>query len=216
MKTMQRHSQLGFTLIELMAALALAAILIALAVPSFTGLIERNRMESEVNRWLTDINFARSEAIKLGKQVSICRRDANLICNGTIECKCGDQSGTPDKEYHHGWLVFLDQSDSGHFQPANGDELLRVGNAASTGVIISGNQQANRRFSFTPNGELKSNDWPTNTVFCTQKPGNAPASTNRSKGVRVAINTAGRVIPVELAVGASCDGYSYNGAQPEN
>jgi type IV fimbrial biogenesis protein FimT len=212
MKMMQRYSQFGFTLIELMAALALAAILIALAVPSFTGLIERNRMESEVNRWLTDINFARSEAIKLGKQVSICRRDASAICDGDLSttCQCGN-STVPNKEYHHGWLVFVDNSDSGHFQGPSGDVLLRVGGAASTGVTISGNQQANRRFSFTPNGELKSNDWPANTVLCTDN-----QSTNRSKGVRVAINTAGRAIPVELAVGASCDGYSYNGAQPEN
>lgn len=53
----------GFTLIELLVEMAIAAILIALAAPSFKRLIQSNTISSNVNTFMADLRFARSEAI---------------------------------------------------------------------------------------------------------------------------------------------------------
>jgi len=61
----------GFTLVELMVTLAVAAIILGFAVPSFQALVENNRVTSEANRLLGAMQFARSEAVRLGETVSL-------------------------------------------------------------------------------------------------------------------------------------------------
>lgn len=66
---MSRHR--GFTLTELLAALSIAAILLALAVPAFNDLIDRGRLTSAADRLYADMQFARSEAIRNNQNVTI-------------------------------------------------------------------------------------------------------------------------------------------------
>lgn len=54
----------GFTMIELMIVVALAAIVLALAVPSFTSTLAKKRMEGVASELSTDIQYARSEAVQ--------------------------------------------------------------------------------------------------------------------------------------------------------
>ncbi|CAB5694986.1 Tfp pilus assembly protein FimT [Delftia tsuruhatensis] len=54
---------LGFTLIEMMVVLALAAILAALAAPSFTAQIANQRVDSAAQELQSLLQFARSEAV---------------------------------------------------------------------------------------------------------------------------------------------------------
>ena len=56
----------GFTLVELMVALVVMAILVAIAAPAFQGLIERQRLKAVVETALSDLQIARSEALTLG------------------------------------------------------------------------------------------------------------------------------------------------------
>ncbi|WP_372971439.1 GspH/FimT family pseudopilin [Marinobacter sp.] len=63
--------QRGFTLIELMVVVAVLAIVATVAVPSFQQLIENNRLATESNRILSAISFARSEAVRVGDDVSL-------------------------------------------------------------------------------------------------------------------------------------------------
>ena len=65
----------GFTLIELMVAIAVAAILITLATPSFRLLIQNNRISGAANDFVSVFNLARAEAIKRGAVVFVCRTD---------------------------------------------------------------------------------------------------------------------------------------------
>jgi type IV fimbrial biogenesis protein FimT len=64
-------SQSGMTLIEMMITLVLITISIGLAVPNYQAMIERNRAKTQINDFLMSINLARSEALKIGSDVSI-------------------------------------------------------------------------------------------------------------------------------------------------
>jgi type IV fimbrial biogenesis protein FimT len=59
----------GFTLMELMVTLAIAAILATIAVPSFQTMINNNRLTSQANEFISALNYARSEAVKRGTSV---------------------------------------------------------------------------------------------------------------------------------------------------
>ena len=53
----------GFTIIELLTVVAIAAILIAIAAPSFNEFLAKRRVEGTMAELVTDIQYARSEAV---------------------------------------------------------------------------------------------------------------------------------------------------------
>ena len=61
----------GFTLVELMIVIALVAIILALAAPSFTATLARKRMEGVASELATDIQYARSEAAQRNAAVGV-------------------------------------------------------------------------------------------------------------------------------------------------
>jgi len=66
---MKTHS--GFTLVELMITLAIAAILLTVGIPSFQNVLQNNRLATQANSLVGALNLARSEAIKRGADISI-------------------------------------------------------------------------------------------------------------------------------------------------
>lgn len=142
-KTMQ-HSR-AFTLIELMITLAILAILLAIAAPSFRDTIQNNRTQTIANDLTTALQFARSEAVKRGVRVDICRRAANA---------CADAV-----DWGNGWLVKV-----------NGGDVLRVWEAVGDRDSVSG---PNETLTYRPNGLLtKATDSAFTVAFdnCTGKP----------------------------------------------
>jgi type IV fimbrial biogenesis protein FimT len=89
------RSAKGITLIELLAAIAIAAILLGMAAPSFSGLVQNNRMSGEMNRLAGHLNFARSEAIKSGTTVIVCKSLDGSNC-------------TTAGQWTQGWIIFAD------------------------------------------------------------------------------------------------------------
>jgi type IV fimbrial biogenesis protein FimT len=63
----------GFTLIELMITLVVASILLAMAVPSFTGMMVSSRLANQTNELISMISFTRSEAVKRNAGLRLCR-----------------------------------------------------------------------------------------------------------------------------------------------
>ena len=89
----------GFTLIEFIITVAIMGIIAALAAPSFNRMMKEYRLNSTADQLYTEILRARSEAIKRGNMVVMCR-SANAQ---NLEPTCG---GTADLAWGKGWLVY--------------------------------------------------------------------------------------------------------------
>ncbi len=90
------NRQRGFTLIELIITVAIAAIVMAIGVPSFQGMMRNNRAATQANEMISALNLARSEAVKRGRRVSLCPSSNGTGCSGT--------------DWKSGWIVFVDTS----------------------------------------------------------------------------------------------------------
>lgn len=86
----------GFTLIELMVAVAVLAILTALALPSFQGTLRSNRIATTTNELLASISMARSEAIRSTHGGGVCTSTDGKACD--------------DGAWNAGWLVWTDSN----------------------------------------------------------------------------------------------------------
>ena len=98
----------AFTLLEVLITISLAAIFLSLALPSFSQLLKRQKADSTIQQLATTIRYARSEAIRLGKIITICFR------NERNECQA---------DGHKDWIVFIDEDGRGVWQP--GKRILR-------------------------------------------------------------------------------------------
>jgi type IV fimbrial biogenesis protein FimT len=99
----------GFTLFELVVTMGIAAVLAAIAIPSFQYVTNSNRIAAEGNALLGDLQFARAEAIKEGQTVTACvSNPLGTACAG----------GTA---WQSGWIVF---SDLGNNQTLGGNDVV--------------------------------------------------------------------------------------------
>jgi len=74
----------GFTLIELIVVIAIAGILVAIGVPSFTNLTKDSRIRSEANGLMGALAYARTEAIRRGNTVHFGRRNGTDMSGGAV------------------------------------------------------------------------------------------------------------------------------------
>lgn len=72
----------GFTLLELVIAVAILSILAAIAYPSFESSIQENRLTSQTNRLLAALQFARSEAAANNTTITVCSSVNGQTCDG--------------------------------------------------------------------------------------------------------------------------------------
>lgn len=91
-----RQKQVGVTMIELLIVLTIAAILAAMAAPSFSKFIADTRQTSTMSQLTGDLNRARSESIKRNMRMLVCIRNS-------VGTDCG--TGT---DWQNGWLVCYD------------------------------------------------------------------------------------------------------------
>src|SRR5277367_3145724 len=90
----------GFTLVEVVVTVAVAAILLSIAVPSFRYVTNSNRIAGESNGLVGDLQFARAEAIKEGRTVTVCVSTDGANCTGSTS-------------WEGGWIVFSDPTNFG-------------------------------------------------------------------------------------------------------
>ena len=69
--------QSGFTIIELMIVITVIGVMAAFAGPSFTTMIDNNRITTQTNQFILAVQIARSEAVKRGRSVSLTATDGS-------------------------------------------------------------------------------------------------------------------------------------------
>lgn len=103
----------GFTMIELLMTIAIATIVMTLAIPSFRYVTNSNRIAGEINGLLGDLQFARAEAIKEGRPVTVC------ISSNGLDCITPNPAA-----WQNGWIVFSDPANPRIRD--NNETILRV------------------------------------------------------------------------------------------
>ncbi len=136
----------GFTLYELVTALAVFAVLTVVGVPGYLGYVRNSQLSNMATTLYTDLLYARSEALKRKIDVVVCRSADPTLATPT----CG---GTA-KNWATGWLIFADIGGAAGVYNAGTDKLLRIGQAAPTTVTIISNNNADARLAFSSDGTL--------------------------------------------------------------
>jgi type IV fimbrial biogenesis protein FimT len=129
------NRQHGFTLIELMITLGIAAILLTAAVPSFNTTIKNNRLITQTNLLVSSISLARSEAVKHGRTATVCVNSAQPV----VQC-------TAETNWELGWMVWVDLNTNN--QPDPGEERRYVQAFPQSTTLTS----AVSRLNFTSQG----------------------------------------------------------------
>lgn len=120
----------GFTLIELLVTLAVLAVVISIAAPSFSNMLQENRTLSLTNELQGALQLARSEAVKRRKDITICSR--NAAGNG-----CQD-----DTDWAGGWIIMA------------GNVVIKSWDSAG-GMVVNGPDAG---LTFRPNGMIVTSD----------------------------------------------------------
>lgn len=105
----------GFTLVELMVTVAIAAIVLGIAIPSFNSLMLNNRSVALGEDFAMALNFTRAEAVKRKERVSLCASDDGISCAAT---------------WTNGFMVFVDNA------PANNSVAPVVPDALGVTTIL--------------------------------------------------------------------------------
>ena len=188
---------LGYTLIELMAMLAVVSVLVTIGLPLMKVFFDSNRMISNSNDLVAGLNIARSEAIKQQIRVTLCQSDDTASCTG---------SG----QWEDGWIVFQDPN--GNATVDGGERILRLNAGVDGGqVTIRSNDVSNQilnSVSFTSRGLPKAlNGGSQSGTFriCDERglKVNANGTTTVARGVNLSLS--GKVRSTnQLAEIASC------------
>ncbi|MCB1679546.1 MAG: GspH/FimT family pseudopilin [Halioglobus sp.] len=136
----------GFTLVELMIAVLLLVIVLAVAAPPLRQLVHGNRLRTEASRLLRALNLARSEAVLRNQPVSVC--PSSMAQDGSARC---------GGEFARGWLVFSN-ADRDRIVDAPGDSVIRAFAAIPAGYSLTnraGTRAATDLITYLPDGSSR-------------------------------------------------------------
>lgn len=161
----------GLTLLELLTALAVGGVLLALGVPVYRAWIADLEMRDRIEALVVTMGRARSEAIKRQTRVVLCPSDDGRSCaNGG--------------RWEGGWIVFADANDDGD---RDADEpLIAVEPPSRPGITIRGNRPVSHYVSYTSYGHTRM----TNGAL---QMGTITVCRSGSKAVDVVLANGGRV-----------------------
>lgn len=136
----RRKLQLGLTLIESLVSLAVLSILLLQALPAFSAFLDQNRRRSLTNDLVSSLQQARTEAIRRGQRVAVCKTADGASC-----------STDSDTGWETGWIIFLDANRNGTL---DAQEVLIHQHQPSAGLWqVRGNQPVSKVVSFNAWGQ---------------------------------------------------------------
>jgi len=198
------RSHRGFSLVELMAAILVAAILAAIAVPSFRAVIQRHRLLASADDLQASVQYARTEAVLRATYVSLCASADGVTCAASTS-------------YDTGWLVYshpvatTSASDTFSAVPSSGMQILRVGAAMN---LVSARAVDQAPVTFGQQGQLEAvasrtdPSQPVAFVLCAMpagRPGSGLGENTASLvGTRIGVSTYGGIAATKLSPTDSC------------
>jgi len=155
----------GYTLIEVMVVVTIAAILMGLAAPSFVRTVRSTTISNSVNSFMSDMRYARSESIRRGVSVVVCRSNAPEAASPVCNTGSGidiDGDGLGDG-WASGWIIFEDLDGDGSKDSAEAVLKVESQNTRIESVMETGS--GSTKFRFTPTGRLRSLSGATQLTF---------------------------------------------------
>lgn len=127
----------GFTLLQLMATIAIASVLVGLAVPTFTDLIKSSQLTTTNNQVVANLNFGRNEAIKRNTGITVTLDSATqsmiVMPTGCSSSSCWLRVSSPlPKGYS---LAFYKWDGSSSYITSTDVKFSGDGSAGNTGYI---------------------------------------------------------------------------------
>ena len=137
--------QSGFTLVELMIAVAVATVLLMVASPSLEQSINGSRLGTASSELTGAVQVARSEAIRRNRRVTLCRSADGSNCDANT----GDWTG---------WMVFVDLDADGVRD--TGETIIKTGTFDVSLKVMSSAAigDTNERIAFRGDGLARTND----------------------------------------------------------
>ena len=135
-----QRSTSGFTLVELLVVVAIAAVLAAIGVPSWRAFSEKLQLTGASDAFVAGLHLARSEAIKRHDRVALCKSADGVFCAA---------AGGWDQ----GWIIFHDRNNNGRREEP--EQILRRQQALPAALRLTGNLSVAEYVSFVPTGATK-------------------------------------------------------------
>ena len=130
----------GFSLIELLVAVIVFGLLVLFAPSVYRDWIAAQQLAHHTHFLVDRLNQARSESIKSGYRVNLCKsRDRR---------QCSDTGG-----WEAGWIMFVDENQNGELDPD--EPIIFADGPSADGVTISGNRPVADYVSYTSLGHAR-------------------------------------------------------------
>jgi len=129
-------SSRGFTLIELMIAVGLTALLLSMAIPALDSFTTNARQTSAINDFVSSMHVARSTAVTTNFRVTVCASSGGSNCEAV--------------SWDQGWIVFGDRDSD---QSVDGDEVISAASAGIDGLSIQ-SSEFGQFLMYRPNGRV--------------------------------------------------------------
>lgn len=176
----------GFTLIELMLGITILALVAGIAVPNMRTFILNNRLTSTTNEMLRSLQIARSEAMKLRNNVTLCASSNAASTPSTATCATSNLTG---------WVAFVDYN--GNWERESAEEIVGVGTFESGKVFVLADNSQKVSFAATGFAHLPGADADTQTpssfiVICDQRGNIEQGGRSLARGIE--ISQTGRVM----------------------
>ena len=132
-----RFSQTGVTLVEVVVCACVLSITAAIAAPSMSKLIERQRATAANNNLITHLAQARMTAITRRAPAILCPSSNSTTCNANTD-------------WSDGWLLFLDRD--GNHQPDQPDDIVATDNIATSRHLKLTSTAGRKQVRYLPDG----------------------------------------------------------------
>ena len=150
----------GFGLVETMITIGIALILLSIAAPDLGAVVKKNRVKTTAEDFVSAIVLARTEAIKRGAPVVMCRTGNPAVASASLACRANtpDGSANATRDWSPGWIMYAKPGavggGGGDYNYATDGEPILVGESAPADVAIRSDSDGNQWLAFFGDGTL--------------------------------------------------------------